>query len=671
MRRIPLIAVLLAWSACATPQPEPPASGPPAAETTVTPTAVSDPERPIPYPVQAPAEYRRAVARGTRSTTGALGPSYWQQRVDYAIQARVDAGTRTLTGSEAIRYHNNAPTPLPTLILNLLQNYHAEGAERIRRAEVTGGFEIGRVAVNGQELDVSASGQTPGWGIDGTLMYVVLPEPVPASGAVDLAIEWSFALPQAGASGRMGYSGDELLYLAYWYPQLAVYDDVFGWHADQFLGNAEFYSDFGSYDVTIDAPVGWLVMSTGTLENPDEVLAPDVAERLRESESSDDVVHVVTHGGTDAATAQSADGRLRWVFTADSVRDVAFAVTRNHAWDAARTPVGDRDGDGATDYSRVDAFWRAAAENWAEAWRYAQHSIDFLSRFTGLAYPWPHMSAVEGGGIIGGGMEFPMMTLIGDYNRRGGDALYSVIAHELAHMWVPMILSTNERRYAWLDEGTTSFNENNARAEFLEGSDPYSGEQQGYLSVARMGAEGPIMRWSDLHRPGRSYSVASYAKPAAVLHALRGVLGAETFERAWREYYDRWAFRHPYPWDMFNTFEDVAGRDLDWFWRSWYYESTQDGNWYLDQAVADVERLANGEVRITVRDLGWVPMPVHLRITRSDGEVLERTIPVDRWLAGADEAAITIPAGPEVTGVAIDPEGYFPDIDRRNNDWTG
>jgi hypothetical protein len=667
MRRILLTAAVLAGSACATSQSEPPTTAPP--PETAAPTA--ELERPIPYPVQPPGEYRRAVSQGTRSSEGDPGPSYWQQWADYVIEARVDAETKSLTGSETIRYHNNAPTPLPILVLNVIQNYHAEGAMRIRPAEVTGGITVERVAVDGQELGVTTGRQTPGWVADGTLMYIVLPEPVPAAGTVELAIDWSFALPQAGASGRMGYSGDELLYLAYWYPQLAVYDDVIGWHTDPFLGNAEFYSDFGRYDVTIDAPAGWLVMSTGTLENPDEVLAPAVARRLRESESSDDVVHVVTHDGTASATAESADGRLLWEFAADSVRDVAFAVMRNHAWDAARTPVGDRDGDGSTDYSRVDAFWRASAENYVEAWRYAQHSIDFLSRFTGLSYPWPHMSVVEGGGIIGGGMEFPMMTLIGDYNQRGGDALYGVTAHELAHMWVPMMLSTNERRYAWLDEGTTSFNENNARAEFFEGSDPYAGDQQGYLSVARMGAEGPILRWSDTHRPGPAYGVASYAKPATVLHALRGVLGPETFERAWRAYYDRWAFKHPYPWDMFNTFEDVAGRDLDWFWRSWYYESTQDGDWFLDQAVGGVERLTSGETRITVRDLGWVPMPVRLRITRADGEVLERTIPVDRWLAGASEASVTIPDGPEVTEVVIDPDRLFPDIDRRNNDWTG
>ncbi len=671
VRHLMVLGLAVAGTACGSavaPEPAPPA---PEGPTTGV-LEVEELARPIPYPVTSPPEFQRAVREGTRTAAGEPGGRYWQQWAEYDIETRVDVEARTLVGSEVIRYHNQSPHALPVLVLNLLQNYHATGVERMRPSEVTGGVEIERVSVNGVELKATTSQQTPGWAVEGTLMYVVLQEPMRAGSELSLGIDWSFPIPQAGASGRMGYSNDELFYLGYWYPQIATFDDVIGWHAEAFRGNAEFYSNFGRYRMTIDAPEGWLVMSTGTLDNPDEVLTEETAARLRRAERSDAVVHIVTHDEAGSATARAPDGRLRWEFSADSVRDVAFAVMRNHAWDAARTPVGDRDGDGRVEYARVDAFWRAYARNYDQAWRYAQHSIDFLSRYTGLPYPWPHMSVVEGGGIIGGGMEFPMMTIIGDYNRAGADALYNVTAHELAHMWIPMALSTNERRYAWLDEGTTSFNENNARVEFFEGrDDPYPGEQRGYASAARNGQEGPIMRWSDFHRPGPAYGVASYAKPAAVLHALRGVLGEERFDRAYKEFYERWAFKHPYPWDLFHTFEDVTGEDLSWFWRSWYYESTQDGEWFLDQAVADVERLDSGETRITIADLGWIPMPVQLRITRQNGEVLERTVEVWHWLSGRDRATVTLPAGEPVERVEIDPEGYFPDMDRGNNVWGG
>jgi hypothetical protein len=649
-----------------------------AGPTRAAPAAPASPEagppalaRPIPYPVPVAPEFTAAVEAGTRTSSGEPGPAYWQQWAEYDIRATVDTEERSLSGSQTVRYHNRSPDPLPFLVLNLAQNYHAPGVERLRAAEVTGGKEIERVAVAGQELGATTSPRSPGWAVDGTLMYVVLPQPVPAGGEVELEVDWSFPLPQAGAGGRMGYSGDNLLYLGYWYPHLAAYDDVIGWHAEPFRGNAEFYSNFARYRVTVDAPAGWLVSSTGRLVNEAEVLRPDVIERLRRAEAVDEVVRIVDHGSAARATAAAPAGRLVWVFEADSVRDVAFAVLREHAWDATRSPVGDRTGDGRTEYARIDAFWRQDAVHYPEAAEFARHSIDFLSRFTGIPYPWPHMTVVEGGGIIGGGMEYPMITIVGDYNQRGRRALYSVIAHELAHMWVPMILSTNERRYTWLDEGTTVFNENYARMEMFPGSEPFREDHGSYLSVATAGMEGPIMRWSDFHYPGPAYGVASYPKPASVLYALQGVLGEETFTRAMGEFYRRWAFRHPYPWDLWNTVEDVAGRDLGWFWRAWYHESTEDGQpWLLDQAVANVERLGSGETRIVVEDLGWIPMPVHLTITRENGDVVDDVIPVDHWLTGADRAELVVPAGARVTRVEIDAAGYFPDADRRNNVWT-
>ncbi|HSH44371.1 MAG TPA: M1 family metallopeptidase [Longimicrobiales bacterium] len=660
MHRTAVLLLALVTAACSS-APEPvraPAPAEPSVQRVL-------PDRPLPQPVLPPAGYQQAIRNGTRTETGAPGPSYWQQRVDYTIEARVDPEAKLLTGSETIRYENASPDDLPVLVLNLIQNFHAEGAIRNEEAEVTGGVALDRVAVNGSELGPS-EGRTPGFLVEGTVMYVVLPQPVASGSTAELEVDWSFRIPQAGAGARMGYSEDELLYLGYWFPQMAVYDDVIGWHVEPFRGNAEFYSDFGDYELAIDMPAGWTVMATGTLQNPEEVLRPEVVERLREAESSDEAVRVLDHG--QDATRRGTNGRLVWRFSAEDVRDVAFSATRNYAWDAMRSEIGDRDGDGAADYTRVDAFWREYARFWDDAARYSQHSLDFFSRFTGLPYPWPHMTAVEGGGIIGGGMEFPMMTLIGDYNAAGDSALYNVIAHELAHMWQPMALSTNERRYAWFDEGMTTFQENNARTEFYPGTDHYTPDQETYLRFARAGQEGPIMRWSDFHYPGPAYVVASYPKPASVLHALRGMLGEDTFNRAFQEYFDRWAFRHPYPWDMFRTFEDVSGEDLEWFWRSWYYESTADGAWYLDQAIGDVQ-VEDGTTTITVRDQGWVPMPVHLTVHNCRGEVLEEVIPVDRWLEGDTEASVTVPCG-DVSRVEIDPEGYFPDANRGNNVWT-
>ena len=249
MRRSGIIAITAAVASCAGPgpgvapapspgsTPGPAPASEPATVPEPTPVETAAPlDRPIPYPVVPPGTYQRSVTRGARTADGAPGPDYWQQWVEYDIDARVDVDARTLTGSEVIRYTNASPDRLPILVVNLLQNYHAEGVERVRPAEVTGGMVIERVAYDGQELAPTSSLQTAGWLVEGTLMYVVLPRPVAPFGTAELAIDWSFPLPQAGASARMGYSGDELLHLAYWYPQMAAYDNVIGWHAEPFRG---------------------------------------------------------------------------------------------------------------------------------------------------------------------------------------------------------------------------------------------------------------------------------------------------------------------------------------------------------------------------------------------------------------------------------------------------
>lgn len=657
------LAAVVMLASCAGRQVPATATPEPGVATDTT-SASPKPSRVLPYPVVPPREYLAAIERGTRSADGSPGPNYWQQWTSYDLSARLDPARRRVDGTARIVYHNRSPDVLTVLYLHLDQNLHAPGAVRNEAQEVTGGVALDRVSADGAALAVITAGSGAGYDVSGTRLGIRPAEPVAPGDSVALDIAWHFTVPQSGA-GRMGYSDDDLFHIAYWYPRMAVYDDVVGWHLDPYLGTAEFYSGFGNYRLAVTAPEEWIVRATGTLQNANEVLTPAVLARLAQAEASDTTVVVVAHDGNGAgrATRDVPGNRLTWRFVADSVRDAAFSATRRSRWDARRTRVGDRDADGDPDFARIDALWRAPATLWARGAEYGAHAIDFLSRWTGIPYPWSHMTLVEGAGIIGGGMEFPMMTLIGDYSERGDSALYNVVAHELAHMWVPMIVATDESRHAWMDEGTTTFNENQARKEFHPGPDHELPDLEGYIESARVGDEGEVMRWSNFHYTGSHYGLASYGKPATILRALRGVLGDSTFTRGLREYLDRWKYRHPKPWDMFATFEDVAGRDLDWFWRSWYFET-----WTLDQAVQSVTSDSAG-TRIVIEDRGRVPMPVRLAITHANGEIERRELPVDVWLEGETTASVSVPGA--VTRVEIDPESFFPDIDRENNVWAG
>ncbi len=666
------------------------------------------PERPLPREMVPPRGYQLSVKRGNRTPDGQPGENYWQQFTEYDIEATLDTESRELSATALITWHNNSPDTLRRVHLELVQNHHAEGVARNRPAEITGGMRLREVAVNGTEYTderISRNRYT----VNGTRMSFWLPEPVGPGGSADIRIAYAFTIPQQGAGGRMGHSRDNLFYLGYWYPHMVVYDDVVGWHPDPYLGQAEFYHGFADYNLTIHAPEGWIVMATGELLNPEEVLDPDVLARWMDARQSDDPVRVYTAGGDGRATLQAANpdadagsgtgtdagtgtdtelesdtgegadsdtgtvldsgtgtesnGLLTWRFSARNVRDVAFSATSESHWDAARTPVGDLTGDGQTDYSIINTFWREEAPLWAEVTAYQQHAITFLSEMTGFSYPWPHMTAVEGSGIIGGGMEYPMMTLMGDYNLRGEEALYSVTAHELAHMWIPLIVSTDERRYSWLDEGNTVFSTAEAILEYHPHRRPHRQTQFSYVSAARRGEEGPIMRRSDYHYSSDQFLIASYRKPSAVLVALRKVLGDDVFWEGYRTFVNDWAFRQAYPWDFFRTFERVSGKDLGWFWQSWYHET-----WVLNQAIASVEEVADG-TRIVIRDKGEVPMPVYLTVTRKDEAASEHEIPVDTWLGGVREAELIVPYR-DVIQVEIDPGQKLPDINRNNMIWV-
>ncbi len=422
------------------------------------------------------------------------------------------------------------------------------------------------------------------------------------------------------------------------------------------MGEGEFYMDYGNYDVSLTVPKNWLIGATGELQNAPEVLTEQSISRLNEAGATHEIVNIVTPDDIEAGSA-TVDGPLSWRFVAENVRDFAFGASDRYLWDATTAEVGDRDGDHGNDLSMIHAFYREGMSDWNRSAEYGQFTIEFLSDMF-FPYPYPHMTAVEG--VIGGGMEFPMITHIG--SGRPGGSVFGVTFHEIGHMYFPMIVGQDEKAFTWMDEGLTSFNTAEGSAAFYD-RDSWDPNRQGYYSIAGTGDEVEPMRHADRYPLDTSArGLASYNKPAVSLHALRGMVGQERFSEAYQEYARRWAFKHPQPYDLFNTFNDVLGEDFDWFWTTMFFNT-----WTLDQAISNVADGPDGVV-VSIDDLGLSPFPVPLRVTYDDGTVIEETIPVDVWLSDTRSTQLRFEAG-TVSKVEIDPNNYLPDINRSNNVW--
>ncbi len=624
---------------------------------------VAAPERPLPYPVFETQGFARAVARGTRTRTGEPGAKYWQQYAHYQLSVELVPGSGQVTGGGTVRYFNRSPDTLRQLFVQLNQNLFTPNALRNTPTPVTGGTEIYRVAAGGETVARADTGV--GYAIHDTRMRIVPRRPVLPGDSVDLRFDWSFLVPPDGAPREGSTVGGEAFMIAYWYPQMAVYDDVDGWQTDPYMGNAKFYMGYADYDVSITLPAGWLIGATGELMNPTEVLTPATRDRLALARKGGNAVHVVADQdrGAGKATMKGLDNRLTWRFRAQNVRDFDWGASDKYLWDASIAVVGDRNGDGRPDTTDIYSLYRPAARQWAwdQSTRYARHAIEYLS-WSLWPYPYSHMTALDGP-VSCGAMEYPMLTCIG--SGRDTLSLYSATVHEVSQMWFPMQVGSDQRRYPWMDEGLARFNQAQGMRAFFPGYDREKIARDSYLSLAGTDDEIPLMRHGDLYPVGtNAFDVAIADKMATNMVSLRAIVGDSIFTRAYRAYGQRWVNKHPTPFDFWNTFNYFSARDLSWFWRSWWFET-----WTLDQSISGVVE-DSLHLTVTVQDRGLAMMPVRLAVTRSGGRVERRDIPVDVWLTGSRRTTVTLDDPASVVSIEIDPEHLFPDVDRSNNRWV-
>ena len=609
----------------------------------------------------------------TRSASGKPGHAYWQNSADYTIDVNLNESTKEISGSETITYTNNSPDALEFLWMQLDQNLFkldSRGKAIVpltgsrngdKGQDFDGGYGINNIKLIYKKGRRSRVVNTT-YSIVDTRMKINLPKALEANGGtVGIKIDFSFTSPDYG-SDRMGVLETEngrIFTLAQWYPRMSVYDDVSGWNTLPYLGAGEFYLEYGTFDVNITAPSSHLVVCFGALLNPSEVYTAEQQNRLKQAETSDETVMIRSEAEvTQASSRPTNTSTLTWKFRIENARDVAWASSAAFILDAARInlPSGKKslamsaypvESVGQDGWSRSTEYTKASIEHYSEKW---------------LEYPYPAAINVAGNE---GGMEYPGIVFC-NYNSKTA-RLWGVTDHEFGHIWFPMIVGSNERLHAWMDEGFNTFINSLSTAAFNDGE--YKERKSNMHRMSGMFVNDrlePIYTSPD-NLKERNLGILAYYKPSMGLILLREqILGPERFDEAFTAYIDRWAYKHPTPDDFFRTMENVAGEDLRWFWRGWFINS-----WKLDQAITEVKYVKNDPSQgaiITIENLEKMPMPVVIELKTKSGKVTRKTLPVEIWKRNTTWT-FKVDTTEELTKVVIDPDFALPDVDSSNNKW--
>ncbi|WP_449429345.1 M1 family metallopeptidase [Rhodanobacter umsongensis] len=610
-------------------------------------------------------------ANAYRSASGKPGPLFWQNHADYTIKATLDPASRKLSGSEVISYTNHSPDTLDVLWLQVEQNRYRRDARGAFTSEFpnefTDGEQIASVAVE----DAHGHLQPATWLISDTRMQIQLPAPLKGNGgSVRVHIAWSFTVP-GEFGGRMDVNASrngDIFEIAQWYPRLCVYDDLRGWDTAPYL-NSEFYLEYGDFDYSVTVPSGMIVVGSGELLNPQDVLTKTQQQRLEQARHSDATVMIRTaEEVTQPSSRPKQGGTLTWHFRMHNSRDAAFGASKAYVWDAARINLPEGKTALAMSVYPVESAGNAA---WGRATEYLKAATEYFSK-QWYPYPWP--VAINEAGTAGG-MEYPGITF--DSKRSRGSDLHGLIAHEIGHSWFPMIVGSNERRDAWIDEGFNTFIDVYEADHFNHGEyapkrdseyAPGSGTPGDQMAKILADADAPPMLiGADMVAEKYRHPI-TYFKSAYGLVLLREqIIGPERFDPAFRRFIATWAYKHPSPSDFFRFMESETGEDLGWFWRGWYQH-----NWQLDLAVQNVAPV-DGDwhkgAQVTVANLDRLVLPATLEVVYADGSRHDVRVPVETWQQHRS-FTLQVAGDKPVKSATIDPAHALPDRDRSNNTFT-
>ena len=565
----------------------------------------------------------------------------------------VNPPSPTVTGAEEIVYHNESPDTLRQLGFKLINNIHKPGTSRSRGAPpefLTQGVTIDSFAVNG------TAASFPHGPMVFTSPSVDLPAPLLPGDSVRLTFRWHYDL--AKGEGREGVIDSTTFYAAYFYPEVAVYDDYQGWDNTEFNGRQEFYTDFNDYDLKVHAPAGYVVWATGDLASPDQLLQPGPLARYRASMTSDTVAHIATRSEMLAHQVTKGDSALTWRFTSTNVPDVAFGLSDHYDWDGTSVMVDDH----ARRRTSVQAAYNDTASDYHQMAAWVSHALDYFShQWPGVPYPYPKMTAFQGFAD----MEYPMM--INDVAESDTATSRFIADHEVAHTYMPFYMGIDQTRWGFMDEGwatTFEYFINTADMGPAWADSVYKAFRvSGWIHDPSPAEDVPIITPEDVLGASVSYAHNAYGKASLGYLAMHDLLGDAVFRKALHAYMAAWNGKHPSPWDFFYSFDAAAGRNLDWFWKAWYFEPN-----YIDLKLADVRHTAGGYT-LAVQNVGGMPAPFDVVLQFTDGSTQRVHQTPAVWEGNLGQATVHLKTGKTLRSATLD-GGIWMDATPGDNVWT-
>lgn len=597
-----------------------------------------------------PLNIKRAYEKGTRSLDGKPGLNYWQNKAEYNIKVNLDPRTKLLQGSEEIVYYNNSPDSLTQIVVRLYHNISKPNARRdfyLSENAINDGVQLKKISVRNNEIKIDDKSLL---NVTGTNLSIKLVEKLEPKSKISLSIDWEVKIPEV-QSIRYGSYDSTSMFVAYWYPQVSVYDDIDGWDRQDYAGTLEMYNDFNDYEIEFSIPAGFQIWATGVWQNADEVLNQKYLDRYNSAWQSNDVINIVSKDDLIANDIYKSTNEFHTLkYKADNVPDFAFGISDHYLWDAVSFEVDKTTG------RRVycAAAYRQASLDFVDVAYYAKETLKYFSfEMPGVLFPYPSATVFNGSG----GMEFPMIVNNGSEDSKAGTV--GLTSHELAHQYMPFFMGTNERKYPFMDEGWAVMLPYDFQERMAEGNTPRIRTVKGYEGFAGNEFDLPLMIPSPTIS-WRSYRISAYNRPAIAYDILRKTLGDELFLKALHAYMERWNGKHPIPTDFFFTFNEVTNQDLSWFWKPWFYNFS-----YPDLSIEKV-KLNKNSIVVEIKNLGSLPLPVKLQVMFNDIVVKEVYKNADIWKSDKEKIEIKIDGVKNFDAVILGSE-LIPDVNSIDN----